>query len=714
MNFKSISDIFERRIFRIPDYQRGYAWRSDADKEVVAFWNDLMNLAKGKSHFTGSLILQSASNEEKEKFNTKWLFQINYTPWIVVDGQQRLTTIIIFLQCIYEFLNHKDFEDKFFMGDEVKEFLKTMRKQFICRENKPTFEISYLFGYLNNPDSNNFLLKHVFGDKVAVVGKESYYTLNIQNAKKFFTDNIKELFENSNSNLEAIEDLYRKVTISLKFDLIEVNPSDDFNIFVAFETINNRGKRLSNLEKLKNRLIYLTTLYFDSNGSGNSIRDVINVSWAEIYHQLGRNYKSSNGKVSVLDDDEFLRTHWILYYQYSRKTGNDYIDYLLGKKFTVQNVRKNMVTTETSQELVIDTDDNEVDEEPTLVNNDQESSLSAQDIKDYVLDLRDTAEMWYYTWFPNDAVKVLDRDEIAWMERIQRLGIAYFRPLITAIFCKRNSGKITKEKCIEILNAIERFIFVVFRLQTTRSNYGSSEFNNVAHALHIGNKSVEDVLNMINARINRSFDANNYFNIQYMEVMVKKLFEQKEDERAGYYRWPAIRYFLYEYNDNLMTRYYHGLGKLDWDSFKQSEKDKISIEHIFPHKSSGYWADMFKDIDESMWPIYKGSLGNLLLLSQKINAELQNDDFNTKKNGREGNPRPGYFNGSAAEREVCKYENWTPESIRETGIKMLDFMCERWGIKFRSEEDKLKLLFPGIDFSSSTESTEVTNSNNEP
>lgn len=58
MEIKSLLGVFENRLFRIPDYQRGYAWRSDDDKEVVAFWNDLMNLSDKKSHFTGSITLQ--------------------------------------------------------------------------------------------------------------------------------------------------------------------------------------------------------------------------------------------------------------------------------------------------------------------------------------------------------------------------------------------------------------------------------------------------------------------------------------------------------------------------------------------------------------------------------------------------------------------------------------------------------------------------------
>jgi len=53
--------------------------------------------------------------------------------------------------------------------------------------------------------------------------------------------------------------------------------------------MNNRGKNLSKLELLKNRLIYLTTLYpeneLDAAGRKN-LRDKINDAWKEVYFQL--------------------------------------------------------------------------------------------------------------------------------------------------------------------------------------------------------------------------------------------------------------------------------------------------------------------------------------------------------------------------------------------------------------------------------------------
>jgi uncharacterized protein with ParB-like and HNH nuclease domain len=47
---RSLDSLFKEKIFRIPDYQRGYAWQHEQLKD---FWEDLVNLADGRSHYTG-------------------------------------------------------------------------------------------------------------------------------------------------------------------------------------------------------------------------------------------------------------------------------------------------------------------------------------------------------------------------------------------------------------------------------------------------------------------------------------------------------------------------------------------------------------------------------------------------------------------------------------------------------------------------------------
>ena len=52
---ESLQNIFKDRIFKIPDYQRGYAWTT---KQLKDFWEDIVNLPTDRHHYTGSLSLK--------------------------------------------------------------------------------------------------------------------------------------------------------------------------------------------------------------------------------------------------------------------------------------------------------------------------------------------------------------------------------------------------------------------------------------------------------------------------------------------------------------------------------------------------------------------------------------------------------------------------------------------------------------------------------
>jgi len=98
---KALDSLFKQKIFRIPDYQRGYAWQREQLKD---FWEDLINLSGSRSHYTGVLTLKQISGiapNDKEY----WLVEDHsYEVYHIVDGQQRLTTFIVFLQALVDFL----------------------------------------------------------------------------------------------------------------------------------------------------------------------------------------------------------------------------------------------------------------------------------------------------------------------------------------------------------------------------------------------------------------------------------------------------------------------------------------------------------------------------------------------------------------------------------------------------------------------------------
>jgi uncharacterized protein with ParB-like and HNH nuclease domain len=301
----NIDTIFKKKIFRIPDYQRGYAWQI---RQLTAFWEDINSLETGKNHYTGVLSLEVVLKETWSTWTEdSWIIENKgYTPFFVVDGQQRLTTCIIFIQAIMEeaielpqntFQNKEDYE----LCDTK---ISDIKKDFIFIQRSGSILRSYIFGYEKDNPSYEFLKTRIFNEvSTSNQYQETLYTQNLENAKKFFRDNLRVFAEEDRP--AKLESLYKNVTRHLLFN--EYVIQNDVDVFVAFETMNNRGKKLSDLELLKNRLIYLTTLYRADSKEKAELRKRINDSWRDIYYQLGRNKDNS------LNDDDYLKAHWIMY-----------------------------------------------------------------------------------------------------------------------------------------------------------------------------------------------------------------------------------------------------------------------------------------------------------------------------------------------------------------------------------------------------------------
>ena len=129
--------------------------------------------------------------------------------------------------------------------------------------------------------------------------------------------------------------------------------------------------------------------------------------------------------------------------------------------------------------------------------------------------------------------------------------------------------------------------------------------------------------------------------------------------------------------------------------FKKDEKDKVSIEHIYPQNDTDeYWISRFGDYSENERKCLSGSLGNLLPLSLSINIKLQNYSFDDKKYGKDRTR--GYVNGSHSEMQVAKEEEWTPEKILDRGLMMIKFMEEQYDFIVPNRADRIKML--GLDF----------------
>lgn len=668
---QSLSQIFQNKIFRIPDYQRGYAWQS---QQLRDFWEDIVNLQSDRYHYTGLLSLKKLNQEESRKLGNddSWLLQSGFKAYHIVDGQQRLTTFVIMLNEIIEFTCQlpdnigKSYEEIYLGFENIKD----IKAKYISRKRPPEdLIITYMFGYENDNPSAEYLKYKVLGQEYGGTIKETYYTKNLKYAKEFFGKELRAYYEKK--GIEGITDLYRKLTLKLMFNIHEIE--DDYDVFVAFETMNNRGKRLTNLELLKNRLIYLTTLYSSDILDGTdqiALRELINKAWSEVYYQLGRNENN------LLSDDEFLRAHWIIYYSYSRKRGDDYIKFLL-RKFSHKSIFENIIEVNPDEDDPTvfmsdqqdDDDDIEIDSSPNVT----DEFLQPKEIIDYVNSLNETAEYWYYTFYPEKCPDITEEEQV-WIEKLNRIGIGYFRPIVAVSLIPRL--EYSKYERIAFYKAVERFIFITFRMAMYQSSYKSSDYYRKTHEVYMENMSLSDVTeDLINTTNENAADA-----VRVFVTRMNKRFISQD----GFYSWRELRYFLYEYEYSLASKY--KLDKLSWADLTKVVKDKITVEHILPQTPTKlYWRNNFRQFTPEEIKTLSASLGNMLPLSQSINSKLQNDGFDDKK-------ARGYSNGCHCEVEISKEDSWDAKHIYDRGMKLLSFMETRWDFKFEDTKQKEELL----------------------
>lgn len=638
---KSLSKIFSETLLRIPDYQRGYAW---GQKQLKDFWNDIEQLSDGKSHYTGVLTLQPAEDYTKWEGDIWIIASKKYTPLYVVDGQQRLTTAVLLLQSILDRIDESQTLNYTSKSEILKKYVFESKDAGISR--------SYIFGYDKDNPSDEFLKTRIFGapsDNHSVI-EETIYTRNLTEAKAFFCERLKPL------DHRQLESIFTKVTQNLLFNIFYIEP--ELDVFVTFETMNNRGKLLSHLELLKNRLIYLSTKFKIEASEREALRRAINESWKSVYHQLGKIQSSR------FSDDTFLNTHFFCYFG---ATPLKYIDYD-GEEETY-----------TWKYASLDDDffkDFLLDQHFTAKRIDLESkaaSLTATQVYDYAKSIRSVAETFRIVANPN--TENIGIDERTILKQLNRIG-NYGLFLLTVVTYRMIKSK---EKRLKLLREMERLGFV----SKLRSYlFHDLHLEELASDLLGKRITPEDLCEKIRSAVDAATKSSDFR--EAIRLIGK----------SGYYNWRAIRYFMYEYEQQLRVKSKTSRQLLDWredDEREVYDVDHKTIEHIYPQRAShGYWKDRFNTLKIQERNVLKNSLGNLLPVSHSKNASLSNGSFPEKLG--DASRQVGYRYGCLSEIQVSMEPEWTPTSILRRGLYLLDFMEKRWSIRLGNAEEKIDML----------------------
>lgn len=274
---RSIGDLLTSGYYVIPRFQRPYSWDSE---NVAEFWNDTI-VNESADYFIGSMVVYTI---RERKFG-------------VVDGQQRLTTIMILLSVV------RNAMDRAGLKDQANGLHKLIERENIEDQREFVLQTESSYPY--------FQAKVLSRDPESVDAKVHREEERIQKAQQQFAGYVDELLRSINNDpsitskkkrdrVRASLVRIRDSLLSLKLILVTLDSEDD--AYVIFETLNTRGKDLALADLVKNHFSKLLK-------PKNKSLDQAKLKWTEVRETI-------EGSKSELDADTFLYHWWLSKYDY--------------------------------------------------------------------------------------------------------------------------------------------------------------------------------------------------------------------------------------------------------------------------------------------------------------------------------------------------------------------------------------------------------------
>ena len=265
------------KFFLIPDFQRPYSWEK---KHVKVFLEDIENVIKsGNRHYFGGVVYINRD------FHSE-----------IIDGQQRVTTSIIFLTALYHLVKKSPEKSTLQAGQIKSQYLWNDYGQ---EENKMK---------LKSIISDNEIFESVFNETQVDGDKK---LSRIYQAYLQFTEHLKEK-DNLNLYLDALK----------RFDIVEIAlDAHNDEPRKIFESINSTGKPLSDGDKIRNFVLM----------SNDQIREIV----------FSKYWKKIESSLTFINQDyisDFFRYYLITVLQKEIKLDNVYEEF---KRFYYETVGHN-------------------------------------------------------------------------------------------------------------------------------------------------------------------------------------------------------------------------------------------------------------------------------------------------------------------------------------------------------------------------------------
>jgi len=525
--------------FYIPAYQRRYAW---GKPQLDALFNDINQLGENDSHLLGTILFLTESH-------TGGVNRLE-----VVDGQQRITTISIILKVIL---------DKF--AEEGNDQVTEIKKYLSCKtfgNTKNKIEL----GDLDEPDYKKIIDGNEL-DKIENKNlKETYY---------YFKEKIDGLGKD-------ISDFYDKLVN--RVEVIRLDMAEAKDAYKLFETINNRGLRLSTTDIVKNFLLGHASLI------GEKTLNLVKNHWKNMIVNL-----------NIIDSDKFFR-HFMMKKLRRKiaasKLAEEFKNYYYANIVEAEQL-PDFTTHFPLQANNIQNDDKEEDE-----GNNKSDDLEIESYKDKKVGIIEFA-------------KVLEKSSQIYAKIINQkftnhkinrylsdLKMIESTPTYTFLLDLFEREKVTDGEKIRILKLLATFMI---RRHICQSR--TSEHDDIFSKLvEVDNKNIVE---NVRKQLSKNLPSDRNFTEQFEKAQFKGL-----EERAKYI-----------------------LGKIEFKD--QGEVDiskEVELEHIIPQtintkksiREFGNWVKYLGKGSLEKHKDYVWRIGNLTILGEKLNIVASNNPFQSK------------------------------------------------------------------------------------
>jgi hypothetical protein len=249
----TLAKLLEGRLFRIPQYQRAYSWTS---RQRADLFSDLDSVARGGAdgtHFMATMVVLDRSRVT--------ILADEYHVVDVVDGQQRLTTLLLLLRAVSRALGDSRPHRK--LAEQIDELLVKGD------------DVSLLLLQTNHDTS------HLFVDYMREGRLPAEDAVPATLADTALRDGIAECeaYVARSNDPVALASLLRN---RLSFILHTIQ--EERTVYTVFEVLNSRGLSVAWIDRLKSLLMAIA---FEAGGNAQEHIGALHAIWHDVYRALG-------------------------------------------------------------------------------------------------------------------------------------------------------------------------------------------------------------------------------------------------------------------------------------------------------------------------------------------------------------------------------------------------------------------------------------------